>query len=243
MKFISREHLYSYLNGLKYLGQGCQGICYLNPKNNIVFKIFNDYFDNEATGYTKEFLLRFSSIQNKTFVWPSNTIEVNNQIVGYTMPYKKAKNLYNINPLLINLDNLEKAIIKTEKDIKILTNNNVSLYDVRYNILYSNGKIYVIDTLDYGNSKVSYEENRMTVDDEIMLFLVDNYFDNFVNNDKILHEMYRELDVSGIEFLKVFRTKLSEHVGSEITKLGDAKKLVKRKINCVYQRGFKLKDM
>ena len=38
--------------------------------------------------------------------------------MGYTMPYKRAKNLCNINPLLVNLDKLEEATIKAEKDIK-----------------------------------------------------------------------------------------------------------------------------
>ena len=75
---------------------------------------------------------------------------------------------------------MEEATIKAEKDVKTLTDNEVRLYDVRYNILYNNGKMYVIDTLEYGNRKVSYEENRMTIDDELMLFLVDNYFEEFV---------------------------------------------------------------
>ena len=139
--------------------------------------------------------------------------------MGYTMPYKRAKNLCNINPLLVNLDKLEEATIKAEKDVKTLTDNEVRLYDVRYNILYNNGKMYVIDTLEYGNRKVSYEENRMTIDDELMLFLVDNYFEEFVKNDKLLNAMYREFEVRGVDFLKVFRNKLSEYVGKDIMKL------------------------
>lgn len=157
MEFVSREHFDTYLRGLKYLGQGSQGACYLNTKNNAVYKVFNDYFDEEEAGYTEDFLLRFSNIKNSTFIWPNNVIKVAGTIVGYTMPYKRAKNLCNINPLLVNLDKLEEATIKAEKDVKTLTDNEVRLYDVRYNILYNNGKMYVIDTLEYGNRKVSYE--------------------------------------------------------------------------------------
>ena len=201
MEFVSREHFDTYLRGLKYLGQGSQGSCYLNTKNNTVYKVFNDYFDEEEAGYTEDFLLRFSDIKNSTFIWPNNVIKVVGTIVGYTMPYKRAKNLCNINPLLVNLDKLEEATIKAEKDVKTLTDNEVRLYDVRYNILYNNGKMYVIDTLEYGNRKVSYEENRMTIDDELMLFLVDNYFEEFVKNDKLLNAMYREFEVRGVDFL------------------------------------------
>lgn len=237
MEFLSREHFDIYLRGLKYLGQGCQGVCYLNTRNNTVYKVFNDYFDEEDTGYTEDFLLRFSNIKNSTFIWPNNVIKVSGTIVGYTMPYRRAKNLCNINPLLVNLDKLEEATVKAEKDVKILTDNGIRLYDVRYNILYTNGKMYVIDTLDYGNRKVSYEENRMAIDDELMLFLVDNYFDDFIANDKLLNAMYREFEVRGVDFLKAFRNKLSEYEGKYITSLNEVKHLVRKNNSHIYQRG------
>lgn len=243
MKFVSREHFDTYLRGLKYLGQGSQGACYLNTKNNAVYKVFNDYFDEEDAGYTEDFLLRFSNIKNSTFIWPNNVIKVAGTIVGYTMPYKRAKNLCNINPLQVNLDKLEEATIKAEKDVKTLTDNEVRLYDVRYNILYNNGKMYVIDTLEYGNRKVSYEENRMTIDDELMLFLVDNYFEEFVKNDKLLNAMYREFEVRGVDFLKVFRNKLSEYVDKDITKLNEVKHLVRKNNSHIYQRGFDIEGI
>lgn len=243
MEFVSREHFDTYLRGLIYLGQGSQGTCYLNARTNTVYKVFNDYFDNEDAGYTEDFLLRFSNIKNNTFIWPNNIIKVDNLIVGYTMPYKKAKNLCNINPLLVNLNNLESSIVKAEKDIKILTDNEVRLYDVRYNILYNNKKIYIIDTLDYGSRRVSYEENRMSIDDELMLFLVDNYFEDFVNNDKLLSSMYREYGVRGVDFLRIFREKLSDYKGTEITKLSEVKSLVRKNNSHIYQRGFDIEGI
>ncbi|UKI26664.1 MAG: hypothetical protein L6V91_07900 [Bacilli bacterium] len=72
------------------------------------------------------------------------------------MSYIRFNNLYNINPLLINLDKLEGAIKKTYDDIMILTDNDIVMYDVAYNILYGNGKIKVIDTLEYGINAVSF---------------------------------------------------------------------------------------
>lgn len=238
MEFKNRKHFDTYLNGLEFLGQGSQGTCYLSKKNNLVVKVFNDYFDNEETGYTEDFLLRFSNIKNNTFIWPNSTIKIEDTIVGYTMPYKRAKNLCNINPLSINLDSLEKAALNAEKDIKLVTDNSVKLYDAIYNILYTNRKLYIIDTLEYRIRKVSYEENRMMMDEELMLFLVDSYFDDFVNNDKLLKEMYRKSEVRGVDFLKTFRNKLSEYVGKDITKLNEAKCLIKKSSRYKYMRGF-----
>ena len=243
MEFINKEHFNAYLKNIKYLGQGCQGICYLDTSTNTVIKVFNDYFDNESTGYTEDYLLRFSNIRNTTFIWPNNVIKVGTEIVGYTMPYKKAKNLCDINPLLVNLDRLEESIIKAEKDVKLLTDNNVKLYDVRYNILYIKGKIYIIDTLDYSYRKVSFRENKMPIDEEIMLFLVDNYFDDFVQNDRMLSAMYMEYEVNSLDFLRLFRNKLSTYIGKDITRLSEAKQLV-RKNNChIYQRGFNIEEV
>ena len=158
------------------------------------------------------------------------------------MPYKKLKNLYEINPLLVNLNILEDATIKAEEDVKLLTDNKVKLYDVRYNILYSNGTMNIIDTLEYSSREVTYEENRQNIDEELMLFLVDNYFDNFVKSDKILKEMYMEFQVRGVDFLRVFRRKLSEYMDKDIVKLNEAKKLVRRNgNNPVYIRGINVK--
>ena len=83
----------------------------------------------------------------------------------------------------------------------------------------------------------------MSIDDELMLFLVDNYFEDFVNNDKLLSSMYREYGVRGVNFLRIFREKLSDYKGTEITKLSEVKSLVRKNNSHIYQRGFSLEDM
>lgn len=148
MNFVNKEHFNIFLRGLTYLGQGFQGICYLNKNNNTVYKVFHEYMDNEKAGYDKDFLLRFSNIKNNTFIWPTDVIYVENELVGYTMPYKNSKNLFQIDPLSVSLNALEKGITNIFKDIKIITDNNVTLYDVMYNIMYKNGRLYVVDTLE-----------------------------------------------------------------------------------------------
>ena len=148
MNFVNKEHFNIFLRGLTYLGQGFQGICYLNKNNNIVYKVFHEY-----------------------------------------------------------------------------------------NIMYKNGRLYVVDTLEYGINKTSYENNRACIDNEIMLFLVDDYFDYFVKDNLLLNEMYMDYNVSSLEFLKEFRKKLSEYLDKDITKLNDAKSLVK-KSEATYQRSI-----
>ena len=206
---------------------GSQGICYLDKKNKIVYKIFHGYFDDEDEGYTVDDILKFSGIRNNTFIWPSDVVYANGRIIGYTMPYVSSVNLCNTDLLSTNLNLLEKAIDKSYCDIEILTKNNVCLYDVMYNILYSNGKINVIDSMEYNFGNASLKENMAAFDAEIRYFLVDNYFDEFVNNDILLREMYHDKkNVTSLEFLRMFRNKLSEYIGTDIDKLEKAKKLV-----------------
>ena len=49
--------------------------------------------------------------------------------------------------------------------------------------------------------------------------------------------MYMDYNVSSLEFLKEFRKKLSEYLDKDITKLNDAKSLVK-KSEATYQRSI-----
>ena len=227
VSFNNKNNFDLYLKRLFFLGMGSQGICYLDKKNKIVYKIFHEYFDDEDEGYTADDILKFSGIRNNTFIWPSDVVYANGRIIGYTMPYVSSVNLCDTDLLSTNLNLLEKAIDKSYCDIEILTKNNVCLYDVMYNILYSNGKINVIDSMEYNFGNASLKENMAAFDAEIRYFLVDNYFDEFVNNDILLREMYHDKkNVTSLEFLRMFRNKLSEYIGTDIDKLEKAKKLV-----------------
>ena len=55
--------------------------------------------------------------------------------------------------------------------------------------------------------------------------------------------MYREFEVRGVDFLKVFRNKLSEYVGKNITKLNEVKHLVRKNNSHIYQRGFDIEGI
>ena len=227
MNFKSEKQLKIYLNSLEFLGQGSQGVCYLDKTNNTVIKIFHEFFEEGITSYKKEDILKFSNVKNKTFIWGTDVIMLNDIVIGYTMPYISARSLWEINPLLLNLDTLTKGIKNTLQDFEILSKNNIVIYDIMYNILYKNGIFKVIDTLDYSYG-VNVKDNMRGFNLEIMLFLVDNYFNDFVNKSPILKEMYLSNSVSCIEFIEALRYALSSYIGTKITRLNEAKKLIRR---------------
>lgn len=235
MNFKSEKQLKIYLNSLEFLGQGSQGVCYLDKTNNTVIKIFHEFFEEGITSYKKEDILKFSNVKNKTFIWATDVIVLNDIVIGYTMPYISARSLWEINPLLLNLDTLTKGIKNTLQDFEILSKNNIVIYDIMYNILYKNGIFKVIDTLDYSYG-VNVKDNMRGFNLEIMLFLVDNYFNDFVNKSPILKEMYLSNSVSCIEFIEALRYALSSYIGTKITRLNEAKKLIIRIEKPIYIR-------
>ena len=238
MTFICKDHLNNYLNNIEYLGQGSQGVCYVDRERNIVVKIFHDYFDNEECGYSFDDIIKHNFVKNKTFIWATDVIIVDGNIVGCKMPYIQYKNLYETDPLRVNLDSFAKGILSAESDIKLLTEKNIRIFDIMYNILYKSGKFKVIDTMEYGNAPTQYEANRRGFDLEIMKFLVDNYFNYFVLQDTILSDMYLSHGVSGYEFLTALRHKISEYLGFEVTTLNQVKSLVRRIPTPKYERNI-----
>ena len=64
----------------------------------------------------------------------------------------------------------------------------------KYNILYSKGKINVIDTMEYSKRNVTLKENSEGFNLELKYFLVDNLFNNFVNSNSFLRDLYDSKD-------------------------------------------------
>ncbi len=214
-----------------YIGSGAEGECYLDIRTNLVYKIFNSYFYKEDSCISPLDVLKFSNITNNTFIWPIDYISLDNNVIGYITIYKDAISLYKINPLKINLNNFTTTISKVYEDVKILSNNNIALNDIRYNMLYSNNNIYIIDTLNYYYSydyKSSYLNNLSRIDDSIKAFLIDGYFDDYILSDNELNDMYNDKYSSGLEFITLLKDKLTNSLDKKINSLSDAKKLIRR---------------
>ena len=72
--------------------------------------------------------------------------------------------------------------------------------------------------------------NISIFNDSIKNFLVDNYFDEFVNANNLLKEMYYDKDCNISYFLDAFYKNLSESIGNEIKFLNEAFPLINKKI-------------
>lgn len=233
LEFRSKEEMLVMLKNYKVIGGGAQGNCYFNPKTNEVYKIFIQYLDNEYNEedkivYNEEDIMMFSDIKNKMFIWPKDVIRINDEIVGQVSKFVKAKPLYQINPLKLSIDKFIKNIELANQDIKIISDNGVVTFDLMYNTLYGN-RFYVTDTNEFGTnpgflSDLSLlERNKINFNYELYLFLIDGYFDEFINQYNNLKKMYKTKDEDIIYFLKLLKKYLSEYLGKDINRLGEAK--------------------
>ena len=172
--------------------------------------------------------------------------KVHTRIVGYIEPYVNSKSLSSIDPLKVSLDKLIININNVRYDIERISEYGIQTYDVMYNILYKN-KFNVIDSDEYVikdiDSTVLFERNKQIFDYTIYNFLIDNYFDEFVNSYRLLKEMYNDKEADVIIFIELLRKYLSEYIGDEVSKLNDAKECMnKRKIlEPFYIRDIKMK--
>lgn len=242
MKFDSKKRLKQFLNKNCYeVGRGSQGIAYYNMGDGYVYKIFYEFFDNEMVDeYDTEQILRFRNVQTDTFVWAVDTIYVEGNLVGYKTPYIQDKLLNKQDPLTVNLDQFTDCLKGVKKDIELISEYKILTFDIMYNILYGK-KISIIDHLDYSISNDDYQSlyknNSNNFDLEIYFFLVEGYFDEFVNSYSDLKELYCAKEEDVLVFLKLFRKYLSEYMGKPIIRLKDAREcLNKNEVVGVYQR-------
>ena len=99
MDFKSKGELLLKLRSFKNIGEGSQGVCYLDKNSGIVYKIFNQVFDDSLDSYlyyykyNRQDIMKFGNIKNNTYIFPSDVIYVQDEIVGYIEPYVNSKDL------------------------------------------------------------------------------------------------------------------------------------------------------
>jgi len=184
----------------------------------------------------------FSSIVNNTYVFPKDIITIGDMVVGYITEYVKGNTLDKINPLDVDLDVFSKKLKLVYPDIEIISDNSVCSYDVIYNIMYGEAGFRIIDTMEYSKSCADNRElfdiNKINFNIGIQLFLIDGYFDEFINSSIFLSSMYNDHSVDINVFFKEFRNALSLKEGYNVSCLGEARKCLslKKKKDCKFIR-------
>ena len=233
MNFTSIKEVEQFKGMLQPLSNSVQGRCYLEQNSNTVYKFFEDWEDDEFNDFSSEQLLQFKDIKTDTFIFPQECLYLNERVIGYTTKYVLGKLLCKTNPLTINLNSFIEMLKTAISDIEYITHEGVNIYDLMYNIMLGNG-IYIIDTVEYTKRlmdyDILYQKNIRGFNIEISKYLIDGYFNELINNHKILLKMYNSSNqnMSIIEFVTTFKEYISNTLGHEIETLAEAKKLMNK---------------
>lgn len=141
LRFKTYEDLNRFLTKLTCIGKGTQGTVYLFD-NKWSLKIVNYQLTKRC--------LAFKDVNIDGFSFATNFIYVGNKPVGVICPYIKGVDLKKYHLYLENIQNVIMASRKLLFDIKKLSNSNIRAVDVwEENIIYNDGNLGVIDTLEF----------------------------------------------------------------------------------------------
>ena len=186
-----------------FVGQGSEGKCFLGKNGNIYKDLtVGDCIEN----YNIDEIITEDDISLDSFAFPKTLFIVGDELVGYTAKHVENDIFENSNlefPELdqINFDKLLEAREKMIEDIKILTENQIGIFDLSYNLLFDGEKLVGVDTLGYYRDPcITFERNIKNLDTAIKDFFI------FSLDGREFDEIDSTLDTE--VFLKELQTKV-----------------------------------
>ena len=181
----------------KKIGFGTEAIIYEYNKNELL-KIFWGSLDEDNLKRINS----FKEIDTDHFAFPTEEVYINSKLKGYKMNFKKGTK-FNSLDYSLEIEALIEALKKLRDDIVIISDNNVSIYDLHdANILFNNSdtSINIIDTSQYGLNApdfiTAYKHNCRVIASLIFRLLsipLDNI--NYINEiDKIINIIISKKD-------------------------------------------------
>lgn len=191
---------------VKFLGQATEGSCYY-ASDGYVYKVY-DVEDLNRPVYNLENIVTTNDIQLDSFAFPEELFMADNKLIGCKMKFAgndllKDYNLADLEAIsVINFNKFKKAYYKMLKDVYTLSNNNIELYDLPFNIVFDGKKLTGVDTLGY--KKVSNNPLKSNIEsynyaiESIFRMWLDDYLDNDLkivdnNIDKLLENVENKL--------------------------------------------------
>lgn len=177
--FESREDLINEViikqNITKELGKGTEGTCYLGT-DNFVYKIMHPNYERE-TGiiYNINKIITTKDIELEYFSLPEQLYTINRRLIGcktkYIAPdlfnYKKSHPIHQI-----EFYKLLKAYYLMQREIEKISQDNILIYDLPSNLIFTGEKLVAIDTLGYKRiEKKPLTENKKSLDVAILFAL------------------------------------------------------------------------
>lgn len=244
---LTKNEFDSLIKTKKVIGEASSESIIYDLNNGFILKDLKDeslldFKTPEELVYNEKDLLKFSDIEVKSYFFVKKIIYADNDLRACIMRKCSGYVVNYIDPLSVNLSLLSKAIESFKNDTKKISEKHILGYDMMSNFMFDGIKFGAIDTIHYTFSDLDenkiFEDNIYYFNIEILRFLTELYFKDFVKQDKELNEMFESLknnkytDLNA--YIRLFIKKLSEYCGVKILYLKDADKAIKENNNMIY---------
>ncbi len=169
--FKTDKELKDFLNSkrLSYIAEGSEGRCFASKVDNDAYKVLFEDNDDEMlleSEYDPKNIITTDVIDLECFAFPKEIYTLNGKLKAYRTK-KVDNNLFNYdekpdiysdvkpNLYLIDFKKLEKAYLRLEKEILILSKLGIKIYDLCFNLTFNGDSLIAIDTCGY--RKVDYD--------------------------------------------------------------------------------------
>lgn len=162
------------------VGEEAEGKCFLSQNDGYVYKIITNKDSNGTpiANYDISKIITTHDIKLEQYVLPEQLYVADNELIGYKTKYIKEKSIFDeTNPkeIIKKLQELKEKVLiegyyKILEETDKLSKEQIEIYDLTYNLLFTGKEYYGIDTCGYERTKETeflYTYNRTYLEEAI----------------------------------------------------------------------------
>lgn len=211
---------------LAYVDDGSEGECFLG-NDGLAYKLFfSEPFINDHQGIEPTSVIMEQDLLLECFAFPKTLYTLSNEIKCYTTRFvnfdlfkDRSEDASMVIFSLIDNGKFKDAYMEFLEELKIITANNIKIFDLCNNMLYDGEKITAIDTIYYTKNhaftpeelwKFNLSQFNAAIQEELSAALADCgkesdvLFDEDMNIDDFLEEVLIRYDGEAILLKKIF---------------------------------------
>lgn len=168
LEFVTKEEFKLYLkkNIVRQIGNGAEGICYL-LKDGSALKVYGGpESDYEPCSYSiidtinPEDIIMSADVKIENFLFPEVLLFVSGKVRGYKTRYIPKDTFGDfLYPNKVDFEKLVTAYYDFLEQVIDISKKNICFYDLAYNLIFDNEKLYAIDTIEYERKENPLETN------------------------------------------------------------------------------------
>ena len=156
LEFATKEEFKLYLkkNIVKRVGDGSEGTCFL-LKDGSALKVYGDldsdyepYYHSKIDDIKLEGIIMYNDVNIENFLFPEQLLLVAGKLRAYKTKFVANNRFGNyLSPQKIDFEKLIEAYYDFLEKTLIISKKSISYYDLPFNLIFNNKKLYAIDTI------------------------------------------------------------------------------------------------